>query len=264
MKLKNRGIKKIINNNWFIFMIAFKEAPVYTVATVINGFSQQMIIFVEHIYMIAYIVDCIQFHRPFLNVIIFIGSVFTVVILHFLWSGYISDIVTPKAIEKINKAIRLRLYKKASEIDLECYDNPDFYNDLVWSMSEAADRVGKVLDSMSNFFGAVGAILITGVFIFVTDKVGLIFAVVAFILTFIVSIKANKKQFKFDCDMKPIQRKRDYINRVFYLNDYAKEIRLSNVKAKLYEDYLESYKKLTETAKRNTKILVIYRFIQTL
>lgn len=261
MKNNKHGLRKTIKNNWFILKLAFKEAPVYVLHSITSDAFHQIIVFIEHIYMISYIVDCIQYKRPFINVVLFVGCVFFIVLLHFLWSNYANNILSPKGQEKINRAIRMKLYKKASEIDLECYDDPEFYTDFVWSMSEATDRVGLVLVSISSFIGSIAGMLVVGTYIISTNKIGLLFAGIAFLATLLTSLESNKKQFEMDTEMRPLQRKRDYINRVFYLNDYSKEIRLSDVKSKLYEDFLISNRYLKDIAKKRTRVLAMYQFM---
>jgi ATP-binding cassette subfamily B protein len=43
-----------------------------------------------------------------------------------------------------------------------------------------------------------------------------------------------------DAELKPIERKRSYFNRIFYLNDYAKEIRLNPVADQLKNEFSET------------------------
>ncbi len=261
MTLDRVRFTKLISNNWLIFKLAFKEAPLYTLTGIFDQALHEVIVFFEHIYLIAYIVDSIQYQRPFKNVLIFVVSVFTTVCVVFIWWNYKSAYIEPKAKENINKAIRIKLFEKAAGLDLECYDNPGFYNDFVWSMSEATGRVEKVLDTIKKLIGAIAGIITAGVFVLMTDRFGLYIVVFAVTLTVFVNRKSNKAKLELDDEMRPLQRKRDYINRVIYLSEFAKELRLSEVKEKLYQDFLDSNKKLEAVAKRKTIKLVLFGFI---
>ncbi len=265
--MKNKDIKnkqslgKIIKNNWFILKIAIKESPLYTLDELIQGMLHHIVVFVEHVYMLVFIMDSIEHQKPFLNVLIFISSVFAFLFVSHLWGNYRMFRMRPKAVEKINKKIRLSLYKKASEIDIECYDNPEFFNDFVWAMSDVTDRVAKVMQSTSDFLGAVVGIFIVGGYIFTQDKFGLALAVFSVMGILIFGTLSTKLQFKLETELKPIQRKRDYINRVLYLSEYAKEVRLSNVKSKLYEDFSESVDNMEKVVRKHSKKLSVYWFI---
>ena len=59
------------------------------------------------------------------------------------------------------------------------------------------------------------------------DKVSIIFAAASFVLSFVFNQMYNKLNYLVRVESIPFSRKRDYVKRIFYLNDYAKEIRLN-------------------------------------
>jgi ATP-binding cassette, subfamily B, bacterial len=262
MKTDTRSLRRVFSNNWFILRVALKEAPLYTFATIIDNAIHEVVVFLEHIYMIAFIVDSIQFQRPFTDVLIFVVSVFSLVALIFVWRYTIKSFVKSKSQEKIYLAIRMMLYKKACAIDLSCYDDPAFYNDLVWSMSEAVGRVEKVLETAKKLIGGIAGILVIGAFVLFSSPIGVVLAVIAVGIAVVADLRANKRQFEMEREMKPLERKRDYINRVFYLGEYAKEIRMSGITPKFYADFKESIGKLEECATKSSFRIVVYRFLK--
>ena len=42
------------------------------------------------------------------------------------------------------------LYEKARNVDLSCYDDPDFYNEQVLAISEVDKQIEKVLEFVRN------------------------------------------------------------------------------------------------------------------
>jgi ATP-binding cassette subfamily B protein len=146
-------------------------------------------------------------------------------------------------------------------LDLSCYDNPEFYNEFVWSISEANNRVDDAVDSLCKFGGNMTTILATGTFFIVLDKIGLIFVLFTFVTTLILNIALSKLKYKLDVELKPIQRKRSYINRVFYFNNYAKEIRLNNISNKLKRDFDDANKDIIKTIDKYSKKQVILGFL---
>jgi CrcB protein len=91
--------------------------------------------------------------------------------------------------------------------------------------------------------------------------VGLAFVTVTFVTSYFSNKKINKLTYERDVELQPKQRKRDYINRVFYLNDFAKEIRLSDIKNKLYKDYSDSNDSIKDTLKATSKKITLYSFL---
>lgn len=63
--------------------------------------------------MIGFIINCIQYERPFTDVLWFVLAVFLgATVLAQLLPNYINTKIKPVTIEKIHRRIRMKLYKK--------------------------------------------------------------------------------------------------------------------------------------------------------
>ena len=60
-------MKRTISNNWFLLKIALQEAPLFTIEELTTLARHRLIVFIEHIYMIGYIINAIQYQKPFLS-----------------------------------------------------------------------------------------------------------------------------------------------------------------------------------------------------
>jgi len=167
-----------------------------------------------------------------------LGLLFAAEVFHMWVDGYRQMKLAPKAMPVINQKMMERLFDKAREIDLESYDNPGFYNDYVMAINESGNQVDRVLATTERFVSSVTRILLAGGFFIVADPISFIFVLVSFLLLFFMETVVNKLNFKLTVMKNPIFRKFEYINRVFYLPDYAKELRLNPSAAdKLQQDF---------------------------
>lgn len=258
MSKRNITVKRTISNNWFLLKIALQEAPLYTVEELTTRARHRLIVFVEHIYMIGYIIDSIQYQRPFEEVLWFVLTVFAfVTLIAQVLPNYVETRLKPLAREKIRRRIRMELYRKAAEMDLKNYDDPDYYNEFVWAMGEAAQRTDAVIGTCAAFIGEIAGILVMAGYVLSQDVFGLALTVVAVGLLLILSNLYNKYRMAFMEKIKPLERKRDYIGRVFYLPEYAKELRMSHVKPKLFEEFEETSGQMREIAGKETRRLWI-------
>ena len=132
------------------------------------------------------------------------------------------------------------MYRKAAEMDLKNYDDPEFYNEFVWAMGEAAERTEAVIGSCAALIGETVGIFVVAGYVLSQDLAGLLLTGVSVALLLLLSNLYNKCRMRFREEIRPLERKRDYISRVFYLPEYAKELRLSRVKPKLYEEFQEA------------------------
>lgn len=262
MAKQKLSTKRMLSNNWFLLKIALQEAPFYTIHSLLARAQHRIVVFIEHTYMIGYIINCIQYGKPFRDVLIFVGIVFAVVVfLVQIMNSLMDARIRPKATEKIKKRIRKELYQKAAELDLASYDDPTFYNEFVWAMSEANSRLPRVINTYSVFIGEIVGFLVIGGFVLTQDIFGIILTAIAVGLTMFISNLYNKLNLKFMEKLKPLERKRDYISRVFYLPDYAKELRMSKVKPKLYEEFQETSEEIVKVTKRETRKLSVCSFV---
>jgi len=254
---KEKKHSNILKDNWFIYSIALKSAPFTTIYYSLSEIINFLIIAFRTVYLVGYIANCIQYQKPFLNVLIAIIIMIALLILNTFFSNYHKTRIYPKSEEKIKKAIRFKLYQKAKDIDLACYDNPEFYNDFVWSMSQSINQTFQIIHTVSSFFASISSLLIVGIYVLWKDAMGFVFVSICVIGNLIVSFHKNEINFQFENRLLPLNRKRDYISRIFYLNDYAKEIRLSEIKTKLFGD-LEHIKVeiLNEYNKSSQKLAV--------
>lgn len=256
-----QSFKRVIQNNLFILKYAFKYTPLYLITSCLYPFLGAIVVFFEHTYCIKYLTDTIQYKGPFSDVVTYISVISVIVALKILCGIFYTQYIQLNSKEKLHKNIQMELFQKAVQIDLSCYDDPEYYNEFVWSISEATNRVDKTIEYLYKFCENLGVILTTGTLFLLLNKVGLIFVIMSFVLIFLTNIEINKLGFKMDVELKPKQRKRSYINRVFYLTDYAKEIRLNNITPKLKMDFNDTNNDISNTINKYSKKQLVLSFL---
>lgn len=254
-------MKKILENNLFIFKYAISTVPVYTVMVCFCRPLHTVVMYFEFTYMIKFIVDCFQYKRPFIYVAYYIFFIFMLTSVWLLGNTFYNTMYEKKHREKLQKKIKMDIYRKSSELDYMYYDNPNYYNDFVWVMNKAQDRIEAVLNSLGSLMSGFLGIITCGIFMVSYDLLGLLFVALSITGSYFLNIRINKKQYDLDVKLHQKQREKDYIGRLFYLNDYVKEIRLSNIKAKLYKDYEAATNDLVKDIKRESKLIMLLDFV---
>jgi ATP-binding cassette subfamily B protein len=261
-KDKRQGIRKILSNNWFIIKLSFSAAPFFMCYMIFEAIKQQALIFLEHSYGIKYVLEAAEFHKPFSAVVNFLLIVFGAWAASFLFSGIYQNLVSQKGLPRIEKKLRDMLYAKVKELDLECYDNPDYYNEFVLSISEAEKSITRTHQILESIFGGLTALVTRGLFFLTTDWTSIFFILASFALTFIFSQMLNKVNFKNRLEKNPPERKRAYVHRVFYLNEYAKEIRLNpDIAVRLFDEFDRSNNEIRDTERKYAKKRTVLQFV---
>ena len=240
MKEKRQLKYGTLSNTFFALKWLFKIAPAYTVYQILNTVIGNVITTFEHTFLTAYIIHCIEKQKPITSVLVFLIPVAVAVAIKVIVGPLVTVYVGPKFEAKFKKEVNLTLYEKAVKMEISKYDNSEFYNDFVWAMRQSPSHINGILQDFSQLLSFVVNIIITGSFIIVTDKVTLLIAAVIVPVAFFVPRIINKLFVKREEELVPIRRKRDYVNRVFYLPDFIKDIKTGNMADKLEKDFKDS------------------------
>ena len=263
MKDTSKKQKNVMKNQLFMWKLCFKTCPWYMIYFLYDAFRYQGIIFLEHVLGIRYVLHCAEFHEPFMKAFIYIGIILLINLIQIIPDGFFIYGWTYKCKPKLYRALKEQMYQKASEIDLFCYDNPDYYNDFVLGVSEAEASIDRFLNMLNMGMQAITVLLTTGIFYLVLDPIGIVFVFVSFILRFLVSKKLNKVNYENRVKVNPPMRKRDYVSRVFYLKDFAKELRLHpNAGKYLEEEFSEANDQIIDENKKVGKIRTWLAFVR--
>ena len=262
MKEKKQGTN-VLKNQLFLWKLCFKTCPGYMIYHLYDAFRYQGIIFLEHVLGIRYVLRCAEFHEPFTKALIYIGIILLINLIQIIPDGFFIYGWSYKYKPRLYRALKEQLFQKASEIDLFCYDDPEYYNDFVLGVSESEATIDRFLNMLNMGMQAITVLFTTGVFYLMTDPIGIVFVVVSFIMRFIVSTKLNKVNYANRVKVNPHMRKRDYVSRVFYLKDYAKELRLHPRAGKqLEEEFAEANDNIITEHKKVSRIRTWLMFLR--
>ena len=181
----------------------------------------------SNVVLLKYIIDVVTEGKDFYRVAIALAAFVVFVVITNLCTTLFYEISLPKQKEKLYFSIYKTIYEKAAKMDYEAYDNPEYYNDLVLAMTSMNERAYAVLSNTQDILTNIVGVLTIGTVIVTIDPMCLLFvAVCVAIMTPIGRLIAKVNVERTEA-MTPLDRKNLYFSRVFYLGDYAKELRLS-------------------------------------
>lgn len=252
--MKKESLRKVVADNWFLFRLCFKADPACMILLIVEHIRNEIVVFMEFTFGLNYVLECAEFGRPFKDAAIFLASLLAFVVLGLLFNAYLYQKIQMKSQPKIKQALKEMMFKKAKEIDLECYDDPEFYNDYVLSVSEAENQVDRMFGVLWSLFTGITSVALSGAFFIGNDPVSFIFVAVSFAASLWSGKALNKLNFKIRNEKNPYERKLGYVNRVFYLNDYAKEVRINTeVSELLLEDFDDTNDRSLEFDEKNAR-----------
>ncbi|MCR5209940.1 MAG: ABC transporter ATP-binding protein/permease [Lachnospiraceae bacterium] len=227
-KLKTKQtLKTVFSNNFYMLGLIFKASPSFVILQAADAVRNQISIFFEHTVLIGYVLEAAEFGYSFKYVAGVILLLAALITLGMVFTVYQSDYVTSRERPKVREKIKMKLYEKARAMDLECYDDPEFYNSQVLAISQIDDQIERVIKFVTDTLSGLAAFITTSVYFLYKDKTAILFALAAFVLSLVFEQLYNRQSYLAKVESIPASRKRDYTKRIYYLNDYAKEIRLN-------------------------------------
>ena len=217
----------VMKNNWYLLKLMFKASPAFVIIPALDAIRGQLSIFFEHTVGIGYVLEAAEKGYPFERVAFVILILALAITLGMLFTVFSGDYIMAKEAPKVKEKIKMVLYEKASKVDLACYDDPEFYNSQVLALSEVDKQIDKVEGLVINVLSGLSTFISTGIYFIVKDKPSILFVVVSFIMSYFFNQMFVKVNYKARIERNPSERKRTYIERIFYLNDYAKELRMN-------------------------------------
>lgn len=244
-------MKKTLSQQLWLFRLCMKTSPRLFLFNIFAAIEQSTFVFLEYTIWIGYNLNAVENGAPFSQVALLTLGVFLLFVVHqfidsiyFQWSF---DRMKPV----LSFALRRKIYEKAQTMDLSCYDDPAFYNEFVLSTTQADQCSERFLGDIKAFlFDFTNAVLYFS-YLFAVDKTGLLLALFCALVSYLASRAYFRLQETLKLEKLYTERERDYQHRVFYLHDYAKELRLyPEMKRLLTDDFDKCNEKLNRLNKK--------------
>lgn len=227
-KNKNQN-NKIIQNNIYILKLIHSICKKRVLHTAISRFLYYFEWIFYTAFFIRFVIHSVEENQRFERIMIFLVITIIIFCLLSIYSNYFEDGIKPLTDIVIYKNLYRKLYKKVTNVELECFENSDFYNKYSMALESANDKVTATNDNIwSIFFGGIAS-LVAFLIMYQIDHYAILFVVFPIIGNFVFGALLNKLMYRLYQDQTPYNRKAEYINRVMHLSDYAKEMRLTNV-----------------------------------
>ncbi len=146
---------------------------------------------------------------------------------HFL--DCFGDFIASAENKKVYRMLNEQIFRKACQVDVECYENPKFYDNY----KRATDVINNELSA--EFSWVTGkfissAITAVGLVSYICSVDPIILVFLTGMIPYIASQSfRNKLEYKKDKEMTSNNRKKDYVQRVVFLKDFSKDMRTSGI-----------------------------------
>ncbi len=229
--------KSYLKNIFPLISYVWKFSPELFVFRVIIILLQTTVQLMVYVSMIQVVIDAIAANKPFKTVAVYILICAAVQLLAILIQSIFSNYVNTIGKLKIHKGIHTLIFEKVSQIDLENYDDAEFYNNYIWALDKSDTEIINCYENLLKLFSCLLEFFSMLTVTLIYEKMLLLVALVPMLITFFSGQYNSKLQYAYEKEANVLKRRRDYSRRVFYLSEYAKELKLYDIGKVLLKNF---------------------------
>ncbi len=264
MKKEKGKNAKVIRNNLYACRLLWKLCPGLVIhQALICMFGYLEWLFYSAFFM-RYVINALETQQAFSRIMVFLGITIAVFASLSFYTNYVEGKVNPVSKEIVYKKLNMLLYEKSSNVELACFEDNEFYDRYTLALDKATENL---IDTVKNIWGVVfGIIASVAAFIlmFEVDPWSVLFILFPILGNFVFNQQVAKNEFQRNKETAPHNRKIAYVNRVMYLSDYAKEIRLTNAFALMRRYYAEAIRGIWKVTGKYTVKSMIYHWLSVM
>ena len=142
MKIKGNAIK----NNFYALGLVWGVCKEKLLMHFFINFMQVILDFVNGIFFLRTIIIIIEKGNSYEQYIFFVTFILILNTIRALLNAhyyyYSMDILNNKMISELNK----KIFSKAEEVDISCYENKDFYEDYYWAIQNVEKNINSIIN----------------------------------------------------------------------------------------------------------------------
>lgn len=239
MKTKKRNFIYDLKNNLYMLKLTFQVCPTRVIGRFVDILITYGILHMFlHVIFLEKIVGFLETGAKFQEAAKFILFSLVFVCVCIFICIYYYQMIHPTGNQMMYEKLHLRMFEKACDVELECFENPEFYNKYTKATSQIKGKAFAVINVLADSLTMILNICFLTYKAVETDVFVLLFVLLPFVSTTFIGVKTNRLKYKRYEENVENDRTKEYVKRTMYLRDYAKEIRLSNI-FNVLTDYFE-------------------------
>ncbi len=231
------GIKQVLSNNLFMLKHIGKVSPWRIPSIMINAMADWSKGLIFRVFVVGYVLNQIQSSTALPKIFFVVGLLALLSFTCHLVNILLKNCFFPHSDLKIQSYFMKLAFDKAREVDLECYENAEYFEKHIRALNALKSRPGRVLDSIEVLFGALFGFLALSGLALSLDGFMILFIGLQMIANFVFARKENYERRAYEVELAESNRQADYIRRVHYMPEYAKELRTTNISDVLFRRF---------------------------
>ena len=190
-----------------------------------------------NVYLPNKIIEFLGNNRPFKEIIVLVITFQLFLMFQPLYENIFNMFCKNKMLAKIEMQLNRDIYERAIKTDYKYIDNPEYYNSYTWAISEYANKAAEVQNLINRMSSAFITMISMLAIIATISPIAIVVMVVGVLVENAMHIITNYFDVKKDTEIMPYDRRLGYYHRVFYQRDYAADLKSTNLKKYIFQEY---------------------------
>jgi len=249
----------MIKYNYTVLKYVFKFCPSFIYFAILNVIASvtktlsKVLLISEAINLVIKTQNINEIYKLLDSLLIYLIIIIVCSIITGLYDNYIS----PRYELTYQKKVRRFLYSKVKIIDMASYDDPSFYDRYTRGCRESSWRGFRTFKAIMALITNILSSIALGTFILINDNLLIVIIIISSIISMITLNIVRKMQYKVYKDTETPRRYQMYVNRTFYNQKNAAELKTTSIDTLLVKKYKDNTKVIDDKfIKANYKMLL--------
>lgn len=248
-------------NIFYFIKLLFKISPLLIIGEALSGIFTTLPTRLIAVIGAKYVADTVESGSNARQILYAVIAIAAILIASTTATCLFREFYWNIAREKANAGLSKIFYDKAKSLDLASYDDPYFYNNFILAIESSTGNLNQILTLIRRYIGEVVSFITICGIILALDPICMLIILATVIIFTPLSKKIGNLQAERQIENNKKHRKADYFARIFYLQDYAKEVRMNGIRPLLIKRYNEAADEVIENQRKYVgKIDFIYFF----
>lgn len=252
-------VKQVLSNNLFVLKQIGKVSPWRIPLVLADAMADWSKGLIFRVFVVGYVLNQIQSAVSLQRIFVVVGLLALLSFACHLVNILLKNCFFPRSDLKIQSHFMKLAFDKAREVDLECYEDGEYFERHIRALNALKSRPRMVLDAIEMLFGALFGFLALSGLALSLDGFMILFIVLQIVANFVFARKENYERRAYEVELAESNRQADYIRRVHYMPEYAKELRTTNISDVLFKRFITATQNGIRVIKKHGIKCAVYR-----
>jgi len=189
------------------------------------------------VYLPNTVINFLEEGRPFRDVVICVLIMQAILMFQPVYEDIFNMFCKNKMLPLIDLQLKRDVYEKAIKTDYKYIDDPEYYDNYTYAVGQYSSRAEEAFDLINRMASSAITIASMLSIIAVLSPLAVIVTIIGTVIEHLLHMVTNYHDVKKDEEIVPYDRRLSYHHRVFYTSSYAADLKSTQVKKFLMDDY---------------------------